>query len=90
MKNRIDVFYVEVEKLTGVPNAVLTSNYGSWGQIAWLTYGSSLAQLEEAERIRLEEEARRLAEEAQELERYRSEFFGQLRDVLGDVDGGLV
>ena len=36
-------------KLTGVPNAVLTSNYGRWGQIAWLTYGSSLAQLEEAE-----------------------------------------
>ena len=43
------------------------------------------AELEEAERLRLEEEARRLTEEAQELERYRSEFFGQLRDVLGDV-----
>jgi chemotaxis protein MotB len=45
------------------------------------------AALEEAERIRLEEEARRLTEEAQQLERYRSEFFGQLRTVLGDVEG---
>ncbi|SFS19350.1 peptidoglycan -binding protein [Yoonia litorea] len=45
--------------------------------------------LEEAERIRLEEEAIRLAEEAerlaaeaQNLERFRSDFFGQLRDIL--------
>lgn len=49
--------------------------------------GQRRAQLEEAERLRLEEEARRLAEEAEELERYRSEFFGELRDVLGDVEG---
>jgi chemotaxis protein MotB len=45
------------------------------------------AALEEAERIRLEEEARRLAEEARNLESYRSEFFGALRAVLGDVEG---
>jgi chemotaxis protein MotB len=45
------------------------------------------AELEEAERIRLEEEARRLAEEARDLESYRSEFFGALRRVLGDVEG---
>jgi chemotaxis protein MotB len=45
--------------------------------------------LEEAERIRLEEEAARLAEEAarlaeeaQNLERFRSDFFGQLRVIL--------
>lgn len=37
-------------------------------------------ELEEAERQRLE------AEKA-DLERYRSEFFGRLRDVLGDRDG---
>jgi chemotaxis protein MotB len=37
-------------------------------------------QLEEAERLRLEAEA-------QNLERYRSEFFGRLRDVLGNQPG---
>ncbi len=39
-----------------------------------------IAQLEAAERARLEEEAK-------ELENYRSEFFGQLRSLLGDQDG---
>ena len=38
------------------------------------------AALEEAERKRLEEEARR-------LERYQSEFFGRLRDAIGDQQG---
>lgn len=37
-------------------------------------------QLEEAERARLEAEA-------QDLQRYRSEFFGRLRDVLGTQEG---
>jgi len=37
-------------------------------------------QLEEAERKRLEAEA-------QDLQKYRSEFFGQLRDVLGAQEG---
>ncbi len=52
------------------------------------------AALEEAERIRLEEEAARLAaeaerlsEETKNLEQYRSEFFGRLRDVLGSQAG---
>ncbi|MEM1350881.1 MAG: peptidoglycan -binding protein [Pseudomonadota bacterium] len=52
------------------------------------------AELEEADRIRLEEEAARLAEEAarlteetQDLAQYRSEFFGRLRDVLGNQEG---
>ena len=51
-------------------------------------------QLEEAERLRLEaeakvleEEAKRLAEQAQDLESYRSEFFGRLRDVLSGQEG---
>ena len=50
--------------------------------------------LEEAERQRLEAEARALEEEARaleaqakDLERYRSEFFGRLRQVLGDQEG---
>lgn len=50
--------------------------------------------LEEAERIRLEAEAQALAgqnqeltAQAEDLQRYRSEFFGRLRDVLGDQEG---
>ena len=43
--------------------------------------------MEEAERARLQAETERLAAEAQNLERYRSEFFGQLRDVLDGQDG---
>ncbi|MEO1108779.1 MAG: peptidoglycan -binding protein [Pseudomonadota bacterium] len=50
--------------------------------------------LEEAERIRLEAEAEELTDQNQELtaqaedlQRYRSEFFGRLRDVLGNQEG---
>ena len=50
--------------------------------------------LEEAERARLEAEAEalsgqneELAAQAEDLQRYRSEFFGRLRDVLGDEEG---
>lgn len=50
--------------------------------------------LEEAERIRLEAEAEALAgqnqeltAQAEDLQRYRSEFFGRLREVLGDQEG---
>ncbi|CUH89272.1 Chemotaxis protein MotB [Phaeobacter sp. CECT 5382] len=43
--------------------------------------------LEERERKRLEIEAAELANKAADLERYRSEFFGRLRDVLGNQDG---
>ena len=50
--------------------------------------------LEEAERIRLEAEAAKLAGQnqvleakAEDLQRYRSEFFGRLRDVLGNREG---
>jgi chemotaxis protein MotB len=45
------------------------------------------AELEIAERERLEAEALELRADAQKLERYRSEFFGRLRDVLGDREG---
>ncbi|WP_170364852.1 peptidoglycan -binding protein [Ruegeria arenilitoris] len=50
--------------------------------------------LEEAERVRLEAEAEKLAgqnqeltAQAEDLQRYRSEFFGRLRDVLGNQEG---
>lgn len=52
------------------------------------------AELEEAERKRLEAEAAALAaeaaearDEAKELERFRSEFFGALRDLLAGREG---
>lgn len=43
-------------------------------------------QLEEAERIRLEQEAAELAAQARDLQQYRSEFFGRLREVLSGQD----
>ena len=52
------------------------------------------AELEEAERKRLEEEAKKLAgeaatakDQAQQLEKFRSEFFGELRDLLAGREG---
>ena len=42
--------------------------------------------LEQAERARLEEETARLTAEAQNLSRFKSDFFGQLRDVLEGQD----
>ncbi|MEP3550103.1 MAG: peptidoglycan -binding protein, partial [Marinomonas sp.] len=52
------------------------------------------AQLEEAERTRLEAEAavleaeaERLSAETKNLEQFRSEFFGRLRDLLGNQAG---
>ncbi len=42
---------------------------------------------ERRRRILEEEERKRLEEEAEDLQRYRSEFFGQLRDVLGTQEG---
>ena len=42
--------------------------------------------LEEAERIRLEAETARLQAEAEDLVRFRSDFFGQLRQVLEGQD----
>ncbi|WP_457646869.1 peptidoglycan -binding protein [Profundibacter sp.] len=44
-------------------------------------------ELEEAERKRLEEERARLAAQAQNLEHYKSEFFGRLRDLLATQEG---
>ena len=45
------------------------------------------AELEEAERIRLEEEAKSLKAETRELARYRSEFFGKLSQILAGREG---
>ena len=51
---------------------------------------AALARVASEERQRAELEAaerRRLEQEAQRLENFRSEFFGQLRAILGDQDG---
>ncbi|MCV2866457.1 peptidoglycan -binding protein [Defluviimonas sp. WL0075] len=45
------------------------------------------AELEEAERKRLEEEAKSLRDETKQLARYRSEFFGKLSEVLAGREG---
>src|SRR5690606_36141963 len=45
------------------------------------------AELEEAERRRLEAEARALKEETKELARYRSEFCGRLSELLAGREG---
>lgn len=37
-----------MHNLTAQPMAVLTSNYGEYGRVSWITYGKSLAALEEA------------------------------------------
>ncbi len=44
-------------------------------------------ELEQAEAERLAEEKARLEAENEDLEKYRSEFFGRLRDVLGNREG---
>ena len=51
-------------------------------------------KLEEAERIRLEAEAKKLeqernkiADQAQDLANYKSEFFGRLREILAGQEG---
>jgi hypothetical protein len=37
-----------LSNVTGVASAVLTSNFGEYGTVSWLSYGKSLAQLEQA------------------------------------------
>jgi chemotaxis protein MotB len=76
---------VQIETLGGQLNAALAQVAGEQRR---------RAELEEAERKRLELEAARLAEEARaaqdeakQLEQFRSEFFGQLRELLAGREG---
>ncbi|SFK01394.1 peptidoglycan -binding protein [Celeribacter neptunius] len=62
---------VQIDSLTQRLNAALA-------QVA--AEEKARAALEEAERIRLEEEAK-------SLQNYRSEFFGRMREILGDREG---
>lgn len=70
-KSRDEKGKIEIENLGSQLNAALA-------QVA--SVQRERAKLEEAERKRLEEEA-------SELKQYRSEFFGQLRQLLGNRDG---
>jgi len=36
-------------ELSGVPIAVVTSNYGQYGTVSWISYGQSVAQLEQSQ-----------------------------------------
>ncbi len=45
------------------------------------------AELEVVERKRLEAEAKELEAEAKDLKKFKSEFFGRLRDVMGGQEG---
>ncbi len=63
-------------------------------QVELLSLGQDLntalarvAAEERRRRILEEEERKRLESAAQDLEKYRSEFFGRLRDVLGNQEG---
>jgi chemotaxis protein MotB len=69
---------VQITSLTSRLNAALA-------QVA--SEERARARLEAAERQRLEEEARRLTAEAKNLENYRSEFFGRMREILSDREG---
>ena len=35
--------------LGGVPMAVVTSNFGQFGAVSWISYGQSVAQLEQSQ-----------------------------------------
>jgi hypothetical protein len=38
-----------VANLSGVPMAVVTSNSGQYGAVSWISYGQSIAQLEQSQ-----------------------------------------
>lgn len=77
-ERRDEASQVEIAALGGKLNTAL-------GQVASEERKNRL--LQEAENKRLLEEAERLAAEAQSLERYKSEFLEQLRDILEGRDG---
>ena len=77
-------------KRRDVDNNVKITNLGSELNVALAQVAAESKRnlaLEAAEKQRLKEEKARLEAEAKTLERYRSEFFGSLRDLLEDIDG---
>jgi chemotaxis protein MotB len=92
LSQQVAALQAQLLNLQGLLDAAAAADAASRVQIE--TLGSQLnaalaqAASEQRRRAELEEaERRRLEEEARQLERFRSEFFGQLRDVLAGREG---
>lgn len=82
----------QLEALQGLLDSSQVAEAAAKVQIETLgaNLNAALARLAAEERARAELEARereRLAAEAQDLARYRSEFFGRMREILGEREG---
>ena len=82
----------QLNELQGLLDAAETADASAQVQIESLgqNLNAALARVAVAEKRRAELEAKereRLAAEAKDLERYRSEFFGQMRQILGEREG---
>ena len=82
----------QLNSLQGLLDAAEAEDVAAQVQIDTLgqNLNAALARVAIEERRRAELEAaerERLAAEAQDLTRYRSEFFGQMRDILGEREG---
>ena len=82
----------QLNELQGVLDAAEAKDAAAQVQIEALgsNLNAALARVAVEERRRAELEAaerERLAAEAQDLQRYRSEFFGRMRDILGAREG---
>ncbi len=92
LNQQIAALRSQLETLQGVLDASSERDREAQVQIDALgsQLNAALAQVaaEQRRRAALEEaERRRLEAEAEELERYRSDFFGKLREVLADREG---
>ena len=82
----------QLNELQGLLDAAEAEDAAAEVQIEKLgaNLNAALARVAVEERRRAELEAaerERLAAEAQDLQRYRSEFFGRMRDILGEREG---
>lgn len=82
----------QLNELQGLLDAAEASDASAQVQIESLgqNLNAALARVAVEEKRRAELEAKerqRLAAEAKDLERYRSEFFGQMRQILGEREG---
>ena len=82
----------QLNELQGLLDAAEAEDAAAQVQIEKLgaNLNAALARVAVEERRRAELEAaerERLAAEAKDLERYRSEFFGRMRDILGEREG---
>ena len=82
----------QLDGLQGLLDAAEASDAAAQVQIETLgaNLNAALARVAAEERARAELEAReraRLEAEAQDLTRYRSEFFGRMREILGEREG---